>query len=78
VSIALLSRLNVRERVALGAIRSQYVEQRTAKNYAVSDKLRADLESRGCIPPDYSEWHPVFETPQARTNRAAGRYAYGD
>ena len=74
----LLSVLNERERRRLETLREKWITERNKKNYVTADSLRTQLEAAGCLPPDYTQWHPVFESCASRVDRAASRYVYGE
>lgn len=60
------------ERSQLGVVYHAYIAAKEAKDYATSDKLRAELEDWGAMG-DYTKWHPVFESPAHRRKRLEAR-----
>lgn len=56
----------------LRALAARQKEAFIAKDYGVSDELRAELQAWGAWPPEKG-WHPVSETPEHRQTRLARR-----
>lgn len=50
-------------------VHSEWLKAKAQKNYPRADRLRGYLERSGCMPPDYSKWHPVFEASAHRHRR---------
>lgn len=53
----------------LQSIHDRWHAAREAKQWALADDLRKQLEDAGMLPPDYLQYHPVFETPASRRAR---------
>lgn len=68
--------LNERERTALHDLFYRYNAARMADDYATSDKLRDELTAKGMD--TQGRWQAVFESQDARVNRLAARYVYGE
>ena len=55
---------------ALGVKITEYQIAKGAKDFAVSDKLRAELTAAGVVDLDTNpKWHPVFESVESRQQR---------
>lgn len=63
------SELSPIERQELQALHSAWSSARRERDYPAADAIRAELSDYGCLPPDYAQWHPVFETPSHRKAR---------
>lgn len=70
-----MSELNSTEEAQLSALHAEWAAAREAKDYAKADALRAELSEWGCLPPTFTLWHPVSETPAHRLKRFEVRQA---
>lgn len=56
--------LSDKDKAELRDLWKRWKSAREAKDYKAADQLRTELETWGCMPPDYTLWHPVFEDRQ--------------
>lgn len=54
-------------------LHASYLEARDAEDYNQSDALRSQLLDCGAVD---GQWHPVYESPNARALRLAKRYLF--
>lgn len=65
--------LTASELAALRCLHDEYSRARERGEFAVSDALRSQLMEWGATGPDYTKWHPVFESTAYRAERLAVR-----